>query len=368
MLGPSLFTQLNTDAEDGEVTMSLPQQGQKQRASIMTLSNNLNHRRSRVRFSRTVEVKHFPSISDNDSPSGGTNSKPVELLPVVYVIIIAIPFGLLWFFANYLYARALENNNVAIVNTLSSLSGAFVLVLSAIPLPRVSLRDKFSLTKLIIIFISVGGGVLVGLSINNGTFKVDYGALYAVGGAFLYACYLVLLSKAVTEPDSLEIPMFFGFVGLSMAILLVPAIVFWDYMQWEEFHLPNDNMVWTLLLINGFIGTVLSELLWLMGCLLTSSLVGTLSLSLVTPLSITYSIVVGESSISVYFVCGAVLTMLAFLMVAVVDYFNGWDPVWSLIKHSYTFVKDYKLHFYLNDIGVQSIESQCLLDNSNTQQ
>ena len=39
------------------------------------------------------------------------------------------------------------------------------------------------------------------------------------------------------------------------------------------------------MLTNGLIGTVLSELLWLVGCFYTSSLVATLAISLTIPLT-----------------------------------------------------------------------------------
>ena len=39
------------------------------------------------------------------------------------------------------------------------------------------------------------------------------------------------------------------------------------------------------MLLNGVVGTVLSELLWLFGCFYTSSLVATLAISLTIPLS-----------------------------------------------------------------------------------
>ena len=54
-----------------------------------------------------------------------------------------------------------------------------------------------------------------------------------------------------------------GFVGLFVAVLLAPLVVAWHFIGWEEFQLPPNPDVWTLLLVNGFIGTVLSELLWL---------------------------------------------------------------------------------------------------------
>ena len=54
-----------------------------------------------------------------------------------------------------------------------------------------------------------------------------------------------------------------GFVGLFDAILILPIVVIWHMTGLETFELPPTADIWTLLLINGFVGTVLSELLWL---------------------------------------------------------------------------------------------------------
>ena len=98
----------------------------------------------------------------------------------------------------------MDIQSVAAVNTLSSLSGVFVLVLAALPLPTVAIKDRFTLTKLLIIIIrweifcfekiymcfilvcSVGGAIMVGLSPSSDkTGGINIGALYAVGGAGL---------------------------------------------------------------------------------------------------------------------------------------------------------------------------------------
>ena len=54
-----------------------------------------------------------------------------------------------------------------------------------------------------------------------------------------------------------------GFVGLIDGLVIMPLVALWDVVHIERFELPPTNRVWTLLLVNGFIGTVLSELLWL---------------------------------------------------------------------------------------------------------
>lgn len=53
-----------------------------------------------------------------------------------------------------------------------------------------------------------------------------------------------------------------GFVGLFNLLLLWPGFLLLDYTGFEAFELPSQ-LVWMYILINGLIGTVLSEFLWL---------------------------------------------------------------------------------------------------------
>lgn len=53
-----------------------------------------------------------------------------------------------------------------------------------------------------------------------------------------------------------------GFVGLFSLLLLWPGFVLLHYSGLELFEMPNQ-MVIIYILINGLIGTVLSEFLWL---------------------------------------------------------------------------------------------------------
>ena len=55
-----------------------------------------------------------------------------------------------WFFANYLYALGLDLTTVAAVNTISAISGVFVMVLAAIPILNVTEGDKFTLSRLVV--------------------------------------------------------------------------------------------------------------------------------------------------------------------------------------------------------------------------
>lgn len=53
-----------------------------------------------------------------------------------------------------------------------------------------------------------------------------------------------------------------GFVGLFNVLILWPGILILHYADWETFTLPTRSEC-LLLLVNGLVGTVLSELLWL---------------------------------------------------------------------------------------------------------
>lgn len=77
---------------------------------------------------------------------------------------------------------------------------------------------------------------------------------------------------------------FSGFVGLYNCLFLWPLFFLIHYNVWEVFSLP-DRAQWVTLLVEGLLGTVLSETLWLYGMLLTSPLIATLALGLTMPMS-----------------------------------------------------------------------------------
>ncbi|KAG9328077.1 hypothetical protein JZ751_016616 [Albula glossodonta] len=245
-------------------------------------------KKHRVRFSNIMEVRQLPStqaleakLSRMAYPVAKDHEsmlKTVGKLTVTEVAKISFFFCFVWFLANLSYQEALSDTQVAIVNILSSTSGLFTLILAAI-FPSNS-SDRFTLSKLLAVVLSMGGVALVSLSSSDSP-----GSLWALAGAVLYAVYIVMIKRKVEREDKLDIPMFFGFVGLFNLLLLWPGFFLLHYTGFEAFELPS-KLVWMYIIINGLIGTVLSEFLWLWGCFLTSSLIGTLALSLTIPLSI----------------------------------------------------------------------------------
>lgn len=170
------------------------------------------------------------------------------------------------------------------MNVLSSSSSLFTLCLAGV-WPATS-GDRFTLSKLLAVGLSLGGvGVVswVDEGLEGGSVG---GAVWGLVGALSYATYLVFLRRQVESEEKLDIPMFFGFVGLFSLCLLWPGLWILNETGLEPFYpLPNRTQL-MYIVVNGVIGTVLSEYLWLWGCFLTNSLIATLAISLSIPMTV----------------------------------------------------------------------------------
>lgn len=314
--------------------------------SLIGECETTSSRKQRVRFSNIMEVRQLPStqaleakLSRMSYPAAKDHEamlQTVGKLTITDVAKISFFFCFVWFLANLSYQEALSDTQVAIVNILSSTSGLFTLILAAI-FPSNS-SDRFTLSKLLAVALSMGGVALVSLSsMDNHDEKGALGSLWSLAGAVLYAVYIVMIKRRVDREDKLDIPMFFGFVGLFNLLLLWPGFLFLHYTGFEPFELPSQ-LVWTYILINGLIGTVLSEFLWLWGCFLTSSLIGTLALSLTIPLSILADICMQKVRFSWLFFAGAVPVFLSFFIATLLCHYNNWDPVLVGLRRVYGFI------------------------------
>ncbi|XP_061774493.1 solute carrier family 35 member F5-like isoform X3 [Nerophis ophidion] len=298
-----------------------------------------------VRFSNIMEVRQLPStqaleakLSRMSYPAAKDHEailRTMGKLTITDVAKISFFFCFVWFLANLSYQEALSDTQVAIVNILSSTSGLFTLIFAAI-FPSNS-SDRFTLSKLLAVALSMGGVALVSLSsMDRPDERGTIGSLWSLAGALLYAVYIVLIKRLVDREDKLDIPMFFGFVGLFNLLLLWPGFLLLHYTGFEAFELPSQ-LVWTYILVNGLIGTVLSEFLWLWGCFLTSSLIGTLALSLTIPLSILADICMQKVHFSWQFFAGAVPVFLSFFIATLLCHYNNWDPVMVGLRRLYAF-------------------------------
>ncbi|XP_078084275.1 solute carrier family 35 member F5-like isoform X5 [Mustelus asterias] len=302
-------------------------------------------KKPRVRFSNIMEVRQLPAhhafeakLSRMSYPAAKDHEavlKSVGKLTVSQVAKISFFFCFVWFLANFSYQEALSDTQVAIVNILSSTSGLFTLLLAAM-FPSNS-GDRFTLSKLLAVILSIGGVTLVSLSSNDTEGKGTIGSLWSLTGAVLYAIYIVMIKRKVDREDKLDIPMFFGFVGLFNLLLLWPGFFVLHYTGFEAFEFPTKT-VWMYILINGLIGTVLSEFLWLWGCFLTSSLIGTLALSLTIPLSMIADIYLKKVEFSWLLFAGSVPVFLSFFIATLLCHYNNWDPVMVGLRRIFAFI------------------------------
>ncbi|XP_059488218.1 solute carrier family 35 member F5 [Neocloeon triangulifer] len=244
-----------------------------------------------VRFSKLAEVRQMSeeeataALMARLSYSASVRADQIarraaSKLPVGKVAWLAFSFCILWCMANYSYQAALEFGEAGLVSLLSCAAPLFTLLLSA-AMPSEPM-DRISLSKIAAVGMSIGGASTVCWSSMNPSFPL--GASLALFSAFLYAVYLVSLRKRVPSEEALDVPMFFGFVGLFCFFGLWPVVAAFHALGLEKFEWPTRPQ-WAVMFLNGLIGTVLSEVLWLWGCLLTCPLVGTLALTLTVPLS-----------------------------------------------------------------------------------
>ncbi|XP_072118237.1 solute carrier family 35 member F5-like isoform X2 [Mobula birostris] len=302
-------------------------------------------KKTRVRFSNIMEVRQLPAhhafeakLSRMSYPAAKDHEaalKSAGKLTISQVAKISFFFCFVWFLANFSYQEALSDTQVAIVNILSSTSGLFTLLLAAM-FPSNS-GDRFTLSKLLAVILSIGGVTLVSLSSNETGGKGTVGSLWSLTGAVLYAVYIVMIKRKVDREDKLDIPMFFGFVGLFNLLLLWPGFFLLHYTGFEAFEFPTRT-VWMYILINGLIGTVLSEFLWLWGCFLTSSLIGTLALSLTIPLSMIADIYMRKMEFSWLLFAGSIPVFLSFFIATLLCHYNNWDPVMVGLRRIFAFI------------------------------
>ncbi|CAH1766259.1 2825_t:CDS:2, partial [Entrophospora sp. SA101] len=220
------------------------------------------------------------------SSTDSTNSNHDDDISKIKVAKLGFTFCIIWFAANWCTNASLAYTNVASSTILSSMSCFFTLVIGAF-----FGIEKFSLIKLVAVCVSVIGVILISTRDTAGSpqdqpIKPLIGDSLALIGAIFYGCYTVLLKLRIQNESRVDMPLFFGFVGLFNVILLWPGFFLLDILEIEKLQLPPNGTIWTMVIINALIGTFLSDYLWLLSILMTSPLVVTLGLSLAIPLAL----------------------------------------------------------------------------------
>ncbi|CAG9766441.1 unnamed protein product [Ceutorhynchus assimilis] len=322
-----------------------------------------------VRFNKVAEVRHLSEVDAADAllarlsyqaslRVNDVTKRATAKLPVQQVSKIAFVFCLLWFLANYTYEVALLRTDSKMMNILLSSSSIFVLILAGIY--SSGNADKFTISKLIAVLLSFIGIVLVNMSDIKLETNIPLGTVLTLSSALCYAIYLVFLKRSLQNEEKIDIPMFFGFVGLFNTLLLWPVFLFLHATKIETFEWPTKEQM-TLILVNGLMGTVISEALWLWGCFLTSSLMATVSISMTIPMTMIADVIVKHQRYPPAFYFGTLIMVLAFLMVTVYSHFENWDPVLSVLRYAYVkcCYKTMTIHSRFSDPA--SEQRECLM-------
>ncbi|KAL8658152.1 MAG: hypothetical protein Q9226_001235 [Calogaya cf. arnoldii] len=187
--------------------------------------------------------------------------------------------------------------------------------------------ELFTLKKLIGVVASFAGIVLTSTvdisgenDENRGSFpyksprQISIGDALALLSAVLYGIYATVMKKKVGDEARVNMPLFFGFVGLFNTVFLVPGFPVLHYLSVEVFELPPTGRIWTIILVNSAV-SLISDICWAYAMLLTSPLVVTVGLSLTIPLSLIGQMILnGQTSSGLYWV-GAGIVFLSFLFI-----------------------------------------------------
>ncbi|XP_044577080.1 solute carrier family 35 member F5 [Cotesia glomerata] len=325
-----------------------------------------------VRFSKLAEVRHMSEgdaieallarLSYPASIRAGEHARrQAHKFSIPKVAKIALIFCLILFMANYTYQILLaqmETGNMTVVSAASSL---FTLFLASF-FPSSS-NDKFSISKLLAVLINIFG--MVSISRFNITMDINRDPkiiILSLLSAFFQTIYVVFLKKKVDYEDRMDIPMFFGFVGLFNLTLLWPIFFILHYGHWEEFEWPNSRQ-WTFMVLNGFMSTLLSEVLWLWSCFLTSSLIGILSGSLLIPMSMIADVLLKRVQYPYIFYLSMIPMLLGFLTIFSLSCYENWDPIVAVLKplHSWVLRKNKSIRFH----DLEAEQSESLIDGEN---
>ena len=129
-----------------------------------------------------------------------------------------------------------------------------------------------------------GGGGGSSESAYSGGHGAGFGNGVTLLSALLYGAYAAQLKYDVPSEDSIPMHYLFGLFGLVTIALAAPCVAILHFVRLERFAPPTEGTLLALVL-NGLLGSVLSNMLLARAMLLASPLVATVGLSLSIPLA-----------------------------------------------------------------------------------
>ncbi|KAI1092270.1 hypothetical protein F5B19DRAFT_454738 [Rostrohypoxylon terebratum] len=262
-------------------------------------------------------------VEDEDSLEAADLPKPSDKLGFFETARFSLEFCMIWFFGNYFASACLEYTSVGSVTILTSTSSVWTLVFCA------AMRiEAFSVRKLVGVLASFLGIVLISTvdlsgsdnDDNRGNFphksqkQIAIGDAMALFSAVVYGLYVVVMKVRIGNEDRVNMPLFFGLVGVFNILILWPLFFILHFTGVEPFELPPTGKVWMIVLINS-ISSFVSDISWAYAMLLTTPLVVTVGLSLTIPLSLIGEMIQYAQYSSFVYWIGAAIVLVSFIFV-----------------------------------------------------
>lgn len=123
--------------------------------------------------------------------------------------------------------------------------------------------ERFTLKKLLGVLASLAGVILISSvdlsgsnDKNRGSFphmsraQIAIGDTFALGSAVLYGVYTIIMKIRIGDEGRVNMPLFFGFVGIFNVLLLWPGFFVLHFTGVETFELPPTKRILAIVLVS----------------------------------------------------------------------------------------------------------------------